>query len=348
MTNAEPIRLGIIGVGRAGWGMHCAELKGREDKFQIVAACDLLDDRRAKMHAAYTCATYANVEDLIADPNVEMVDIASRSVDHFRHAKMALEAGKPVNLEKPMTVSYAEAKALQELSTSTGVPLYIRHNRRFEPGFCHIREIMASGILGDVYEIKLRRVSYQRRDDWQTIKEFGGGQLLNWGPHIIDHALRLLESPVKDVWGNLKRVAAVGDAEDHIKIILTGENDRVVDLEISGGAAIREPEYLIWGSRGALSCTGNTMTLRYLDPDIPLAPRQADPGTPGTTFGAPEDLAWVEKTIDVQPSQPVDMTMIWDALYSAVREGVPYPITLDEAVSVMWVVSKVKEGTPFA
>ncbi len=347
MVKAGPIKLGIVGLGRAGAGMHCPELDSRKDMFQIVAVCDVIEERRNKMAEKYGCSAYQTIEELVADPEVEMVAIATRSVDHFIHGKIALEAGKDVFMEKPMCRTYDEALKLKEIAEKSKGKLYVRHNRRFEPGFQHIREIIASGILGDVYEIKLRRVSYQRRDDWQTLKEFGGGQLLNWGPHIIDHGLQFLDSPLKSLWSDLKLVAAVGDAEDHLKIILTGENGRIIDLEISGGAAISEPEYLVWGTKGALSCDGNTIKMKYLDPDIEIEPRQADPGTPGTSFGTPETLKWIEETIPINPAKKVDMTMIWDELYNAVRKGITFPITLDQAVEVMKVISMAKKGTPF-
>lgn len=347
MINTGPIKLGIVGLGRAGAGMHCPELESRKDMFQIVAVCDIIEERRNKMAEKYGCSAYQTIEELVANPEVEMVAIATRSIDHFRHGKVALEAGKDVFMEKPMCCTYTEALELKEIAENSRGKLYIRHNRRFEPGFQHIREIMVSGILGEVYEIKLRRVGYQRRDDWQTLKEFGGGQLLNWGPHIIDHGLQFLDSPLKGIWSDLKRIAAVGDAEDHIKIILTGENGRIIDIEISGGAAISEPEYLLWGTKGALSCDGNTIKLKYLDPNIVIEPRQPDPGTPGASFGTPETLKWIEETVPVSPAKKVDMTMIWDELYNAVRKGATFPITLDQAVEVMRVISMAKKGTPF-
>ena len=341
--NKHPIRLGLVGLGRAGWGMHCPELKGKEAMFTIVAACDVIPERRKRMIKQYGCRVYARIEDLIADPQVEVVDITTRSCDHCKHAKLALKAGKKVFLEKPMCHTYAQALQLQKLARIHKGCLYIRHNRRFEPAFQHIREIIASGLLGQVHEIKLRRVSYQRRDDWQAMKRFGGGQLLNWGPHLIDHGLRLLEAPLKRVWSDLKLMAAVGDAEDHIKLILTGANGRIVDIEISGGAAIPEPEWLVWGTRGALSCTGGTLTLKYLDPRQRLKPRKADPCTPGTTFGRPETLRWIEKTIPVNPKRKVNMNTIWDELYRAIRQGGRFPISLAESVKVMEVIAMARK-----
>jgi hypothetical protein len=75
-----------------------------------------------------------------------------------------------------------------------------------------------------------------------------------------------------------------------------------------------------------------------------LAPREANPGTPGETFGQKEVLPWIEETIPVQAGSNA---VIWDHLYRAIREGTTFPISLDEAVQVMWVISATKEGTDF-
>ncbi|HEY9075299.1 MAG TPA: Gfo/Idh/MocA family oxidoreductase [Anaerolineaceae bacterium] len=362
----EPIKIGMAGIGRAGWGMHCEELKGREAQFQIVAACDLIPLRCEKMAERYQCRTTLKIDELVKMPEVELVDIATRSNDHLAHAVLALEAGKYVYLEKPICLSYTDALRLAAVAEKHPGRLFIRQNRRFDPDFIHVQEIIASGILGEVYEIRLARHNFQRRDDWQTIKEFGGGQLLNWGPHIVDHALRFLESPVESMFSDLKQIAAVGDAEDHIKIVLRGSNGRLVDLEISGGVALGAPTYRVFGTRGSLALTGREIHLKYLDPAQPLKPRKADPGTPesndepwhvinaqkGATgitprknaFGPSETLPWIETKIPVKAGSN---TVLWDHLHAAIREGKPFPIRLDEVLEVMRVISAARKGTRF-
>ncbi len=353
MPGKQPVNVGIVGIGRAGWAMQTCELDERKSMFRIVAACDVKKDRRTRMAERYGCNTYRRIEDLVKDPDVELVSIATRSPDHVPHALLALRAGKSVFVEKPIAVTYAEARKLKPAAARAKGRLFIRYNRRFEAGFQHVREIMASGLLGKVHEIKLRRLSFQRRNDWQTLIKCGGGQLLNWGPHIIDHALQFLESPVAEVWSDLKRIAAVGDAEDHLKILLKGENGRVVDLEISGGAAIGEPEYLVCGSRGALTCNGQEIHLRYIDPRQKLARERAFSGTPamGASFssvGRQEPIRWLDKTVPVKPKTKCTPADIWDHVYASMRDGKKFPITFDEALEVMRVVSRVKRGTAFA
>ncbi|MCX7048141.1 MAG: Gfo/Idh/MocA family oxidoreductase [Candidatus Sumerlaeota bacterium] len=343
------IGIGLVGLGRAGWGMHVPIVEKRLDKFRYAAACDVEQDRLERMAGRFGCKTYRNIEDLIADPDVELVDVTSRSPDHAPHAILALRAGKHVLVEKPLSVTYQDAKKIKAAADRSKGKLFVNHNRRFEPAFNHIREIMASGILGKVYEIKLRRLGYQRRDDWQTLKQCGGGQLLNWGPHIIDHALQFLGGFPAKIWSDLKRVAARGDAEDHLKICMTGADGLIVDIEISGGAAIREPEYIIFGSKGGLTCDGSQIALRYLDPKAKLAPRKATAQTPPQEggFGSPDKLVWIEETIPVAPKKPVVMEALWDHLYDAIRKGRKFPITTEESLNVMRVVSAVKKGTQF-
>lgn len=351
MAAKRPVGLGILGVGRAGHGMHCGELEGAKllgSHFEIVAACDTHKPWRERMGERFSEAKiYTKIEDLLSDEAVELVSIATRSCDHYEHARAALKAGKHVFLEKPICMSYAEAKRLAAYAEKTKGKLYVRHNRRFDPDFLHICEIIASGILGDVFHIKLARPSYSRRDDWQTIIKYGGGQLLNWGPHVIDHALQFLGAPAKPVasmWSDLKRIAAAGDAEDHVKIAFKGASGLIVDAEISGGAAIGLPTFLVWGTKGALSCSGKTITLKYLDPKKKLKPRKADPGVPGAGFGSKDELPWKEETCEVAPKRTFN---IWELLYQSIRNRKAFPIKIDEALEVMRVISAAKKGTPF-
>ena len=348
----KKIKVGIWGLGRAGQGMHTCEMARFPELFEVVAGCDTDKTRIAAFQEKLPdCRVYRNAEEFLNDPDVEVVSIATRSPDHTRHAVKALAAGKCVFLEKPIAISYAEAMKLKKASDQFPGRLFCRHNRRFEAPFRKIREIMASGLLGNVYEVKLHRHGYQRRNDWQTIIACGGGQLNNWGPHIIDHALQFLESPVAKIWSDLKKITAVGDAEDHLKIVLTGENGRVVDLEISGGVAVPQPEYVIFGNKGTLVCQGNTITLRYIDPKQKFRKLRAYAGNPplNGVFGNSEVLRWVERTIQVVPQSGGDDThLIWPALYNSIRRHKPFPITIDEAVEVVRVSDRVKRRTEYA
>lgn len=342
------VKIGMLGCGRAGFNMHYNELKNRTAKFEVVAACDILAAHRERAEKGWGARGYADIAEFLADPEVELVVITTRSCDHVEHTRMAMAAGKDVFLEKPISLTYDEAKKLKSYTKRYRTKLYVRHNRFWEPGFQHVREIIASGKLGEVYEIKLRRTQYQLRDDWQTIKRYGGGQLLNWGPHILHHAVRFIDGKIKNQYSYLRKVAAAGDAEDHLKIVLEGTNGLLVDVEISGGTAIKEPVYFVQGDRGALLMPPGEkeIQLRYIDPRQKIPQRKANTGTPQSGFGGtPVELKWIEKTIAVKKKPTTDD--IYDDLYDAIRNGKPFPISLEESLEVMRIISKAKEGTKF-
>ncbi len=345
----KPIKTGIWGLGRAGHMMHFGELARFPEQFILYAGCDIDAERRAEaVKDAPQIKIYEDPEEFLKDPEIELINIATRSPDHTAHAIRAAEAGKYVMVEKPIACSYEEALKLKEASERFPGKIFIRHNRRFEPAFEHIREIIQTGKLGEIFEVKLCRHDFQWRKDWQTIIACGGGQLLNWGPHIVDHALRFLESPVKEIWSDLKLVAARGDAEDHLKIILKGENNRVVDLEISGGCPIADPVYVIRGSRGSLVCHDEQkLILCYMDPAQSIPETKADPGNPPLRggFGGQEAPVWIREEIPVAPSTGDYIERIWEYLYRSIRCGEPYPITIEEAVEVVRVIDHVKKGS---
>ena len=202
------IKVGIIGLGRAGMGMHVTELLRFQDMFEITAVCDV-DIRRARAaekKIGGNVRVHRTHGPLIADPEVELVAIACRSPEHTSYAIEAMKQGKYVVLDKPVAMNYAEAKKLLAASKKYPGLLYCRQNRRFEPEFNNVLEVVESGLLGNIYMIRHSIFSYQRRNDWQTILRCGGGQLNNWGPHLIDHAVQLMGDKIKTVNGILRRL----------------------------------------------------------------------------------------------------------------------------------------------
>ena len=335
------IKVGIWGLGRAGWGMHTKELDLYKDEFEIVAGCDVDASRPAKLAERYPGAKcYTDAEAFLSDPDVELVTVAVRSAQHIDYAIRALE---------PVALSGAGVDKLVEAAKDHPGKLFLRHNRRFEAAFNHVREIIDSGILGNVYEIKLCRHTFQYRDDWQAIVECGGGQLNNWGPHLVDHALQLLGAPLADVWGDLKNNNGLGDAEDTAKMIFRGTNGRIVDVEISGAVAIASPVYAVYGDCGALVCEDEQdIRLRYLAPESARPAVEATAVTPPNdgAFGIRPNQKWIRKTIMVEPANNATVNDIYHHLYLAMRENVPFPVTLEESVAVVKATEKIKLQNP--
>jgi predicted dehydrogenase len=350
VKRGRPIGVGVVGLGRAGWGMHCRELEARPGAFAVVAACEpVMEARRDEFEqrfAEHDAKAYASFDAMLADTRVDLVSIASRTADHEPQAIAALRAGKHVCVDKPMAGDYASARRIVRAAEKSDGRLFVRHNRRFEAAFTAIRDELKTKAIGRVHTIRLRRQSFQHRADWQALKAAAGGQLLNWGPHLIDHALLLLDAPVVSIWSDLRKLTARGDAEDHVHLILTAENGRVCDLEISGGVALPEPEWAIHGDRGSLTCTGPALTIRHLDPDFKPPRSRATTGTPLGYAGG--GLPWVQRTVEVTAEDHGGPDALWDAVHATIRRGRKFPITLEHALEVMRVIHVAKKGTPFA
>ncbi len=337
----KKIRLGIIGLGRAGYSMHLPELKGKEDMFEIAAVCDVEEDRCENMNKLYGAKMYKRVEDIVVDPDVDVIDIATRSCDHYKHAKTALDAGKIVLLEKPICLNMYELEALKKLNEKYPNKLYIRHNRRFEAKFMQLQKIIDSGILGNVYYIKRTEAGFDRRCDWQTLSQYGGGQLLNWGPHLVDQAIQFCGGDYTRLSSYITQVAASGDCEDYVSATFVGVNGRQVQIEISGGTALPQPEYVVYGSRGALVDNGETYTMKAVPADYVFPPVESSPYTPeGAQFKANPKPPF-EETTGTWDTNPLDH--IWTYLYETVVNGKEYPITFEQAYKTMETLCLIKE-----
>ena len=351
-TTRPPVKIGIAGLGRAGLEMHCAELAKFPELFTITAVCDPVKDRRDIVREANPeCRSYRRYEDLIDDPDVEMVDIATRSDEHSADAINALKAGKWVHLERPICSDYEESMVLRAAAMKAGNRLLVRQNYRYEPAFIKIREIVESGVLGNIYNIIMRRGAYNRRDDWQAVKRCSGGVALSMGPAFLDQALILLRTPPVKVWADLKRVASVGDAEDYMHILLRNQAGLTVDIKYSGGRISNDPLFRVCGSKGEFTLYEDAEEghLKYLNPEKVLSRRRASVRTPALgSFGTPEKVEWLEKKVSLKTEAESGMDLIWVHVFNAIRENINYPITLDSAIEVMRILTILKKESTFA
>ncbi len=346
----DVIKFGVCGLGRIGT-VHCRWSIHNREQYQLVAGCDVDPERANAIAGEYGCRGYTGFEEFLADPEMELVIIATRSLDHVCNARQALQAGKIVLLEKPIGVTEEDYRQLLKLDKEYSGKLFFLHNHRFEPAFINARAIIAEGLIGKVQVIKIaKHHRFVRRNDWQMRLDCGGGQLSVWGPHIIDQGLQLLDSPVRGVYSCLRRLLTPGDADDHVRIILEGENDAVAELEISNSVALPGPYCMIYGDRGSLSYEQDqkNIQLRYLDPQFRWPEAAAEAGTParGKAYGADPELPWIEETRKVEPDTSLWLQVeinIAGHLYDTIRKGIPFPVKSSEALEVVRITEIVKQ-----
>ncbi|HXW01732.1 MAG TPA: Gfo/Idh/MocA family oxidoreductase, partial [Anaerolineae bacterium] len=122
MTNddAQPIKVGIAGLGRSGWGIHANALGSLTEHFRIVAVCDLDPVRQQEAKERFGCRAYADYADLVADDEVELMIVATPSQLHVNDTIAALRAGKHVMVEKPMAPDLAGVDEMIAVAEETG------------------------------------------------------------------------------------------------------------------------------------------------------------------------------------------------------------------------------------
>jgi scyllo-inositol 2-dehydrogenase (NADP+) len=215
-----------------------------------------------------------------------------------------MKAGFDVLCEKPFARTVAEVDRMAAVAKKTGRFLAVFQQSRFSPAFRKIRQVIESGVLGRVALVKISYNGFSRRWDWQTLQENNGGSLLNTGPHPVDQALQLFGTDrVPRVSAVLDRATTFGDAEDVVKLVLSGPGRPTIDVEICSCAAYSPWTYVVNGSQGSLCGTLEHLDWKYYDPAT--APKQAvtlEP-LPGRTWCS-EDLTWKQESWDIPKDGP--------------------------------------------
>ena len=344
----EPIRCGIVGLGRIGWSHH-AQIQQQHPGFELVAVCDREPDRIAEAVEASGCAGYRTLAPLLRNEAVELVVVATPSKFHEPMALKALAAGKHVLVEKPSALRVSGIDKMIRAARKAGVLVTMHHNYRLNPEYLAVREIIDAGTLGEVFRIKRTVNGFSRRNDWQVLRKYGGGMTGNWGVHLVDQGLQLLGSPVKRVWGSVHQYFNPGNAEDDIKAVIEGRNGMVIDVDMTSVDASQRPSWIVCGDRGTLWIQDGQIHLKYISPKrVPKLEPIDKHLALNRQYGVqpkPDRLAWKEEVREVRPRKRYES--YYDNLYRAVREGGPLLVDPASARATYDVLDRIKQGSGF-
>lgn len=349
-ANRPPVRVGIVGLGRAAFFNHLPELKRLTGLFTVTAVCDLAKDRRDRVEAEFpNVHLYRRVEDMLDDPDVDLVDIASRSADHVKHALASLKRNRWTLVESPFALTLDDALVLRAADVKARGKLLVRHVGAFAPDFQLARKMLDDPRLGELYDIRVRQQLYIRRDDWQSVKRCGGGAAYYAAPDLVLQALALLRSPATQLWSELKRVASLGDAEDFAHIVLKTRGQATADIEYSGAElAPVEPAFSLRGERGVFTVApgASSGTLHVIDPAQKFPRRRSSVRTPPISDML-EKLNVVDIPVALDAKTETGTDAFWKAVYATVRTAAPFPVTLDDAIEAIRLIQLVKKSSPF-
>ena len=330
MTTSKKLNIGVTGLGRIGWE-HAKALAGHAD-FTLAVVADPAADRRGEAVTKFGCAAVATHDELLSSAGLDAVVIATPTHLHRTMAVAAFTAGKHVLLEKPMAVTVAEASAIAEAAQRAQRVLTVYQPHRLMAYHQQIRQAIATGKLGQVYHVKRGAFGWGRRNDWQTLIKFGGGMLSNTGAHFIDQLLDLTGRDIDRIFCRLGRVAALGDAEDVVKLVYQTRAGILGEGEINMAAPRGSFELEVFGTHGVLWKEKNTLKLRYFRPEE-LPARTLDPAlaSPGRQYPR-DDAKFYDEDILVDGKHTVD---VYADLARAIRTGSEPFVKPAETLAVM-------------
>ena len=355
MTKVEyqrpPIKVALMGLGRSMFADHYSVFRKHPALFKVVAACDLLKERRDIVARDYPdCRMFRQFADMLDEHDIDIVDIATCTVDHVKHAMMSLKKGFWTLLETPMALTPDDAQILRGQALKSKNRLLIFQRGLFDPDFQLVRLAMSDPRLGRIHQIRIRREDFVRRDDWQCVKRLGGGAAYYAMTDLIIQALKLLPTPPIQMWSELKRIASLGDAEDYAHVNLKTRDLISADVEFNGGClpSERAPSFEIRGERGvfkvAQGATSGTMTV--IDPKFSFPRRRSSVRTPA-----------IRDMHEEFPVQTFELTLpkgtlcgpsaFWKHIYDTVRTAAPFPLQLEDSIEAVKFAHLMKKTSPF-
>jgi phthalate 4,5-cis-dihydrodiol dehydrogenase len=246
-ASERKLRIGVAGLGRA-FAVMLPTFKA-DPRVSLVAAADTRAEARQRFAEEFSANAYTTVEELCADPAVEVIYVATPHQWHARHAALAAQHRKHLLIEKPMALTLQECAAIIDAARSAGVHLVIGHSHSFDAPVRHLRGLIDSGRYGNarmINAINYTDYLYRPRRPEELDTALGGGAIFNQAAHQID-IVRLLGG------GRVASVRAATGAWDRTRptegayaALLTFESGAFASLTYSGYGNFDSDEFQGW------------------------------------------------------------------------------------------------------
>lgn len=328
---------GIIGYGGMGeW--HGKQLLSVPAEFKLAAVHDINPKQNEKARQLGLKA-YDQLEDILSDKSITTLILAVPNNFHKDLSIAALRAGKHVICEKPVMMNSADLETVLAVSRETKCLFSVHQNRRWDRDFLIIKKLLDEGTIGKPFYIESRvQGSKGIPGDWRCETVAGGGMLYDWGVHLIDQILYMVDSPVVDVYAHLLSVKFPG-VDDNFKLILRFENDLSVLVEVDTYTLINLPRWHVSGTSGTaqvddFACHGkvakaNTLAVHW---DEGIVYTEAGP----TRTMAPRAKEAIEEL--PLPLVVSDAKDYYRQFAAAVERGKDLPVKPEQMLRVMQVI----------
>ncbi|MGN0093225.1 MAG: Gfo/Idh/MocA family oxidoreductase [Methanobrevibacter sp.] len=241
----KDINVGVIGVGAMGY--NHARVYYKLENANLIAVSDVSEMTLEKVSKKYDAKAYTDYNDLLEDPEIEVVSVCVPTTHHHDVVMSAIEHGKHVLVEKPIAFTLEEAEEMIEAAHKKGVILGTGHVERFNPAVQKAKELIDNDVIGDIVSASAKRVGpYPPR-----IKDVGVA--IDLAIHDLDIMYYLFNQDVKRVYASMGSILNNCEYEDHAEIMVNFAGGMTGMLEVNWLTPYKRREISITGTDGIIN-----------------------------------------------------------------------------------------------
>jgi len=250
MLTAKIPKIGVAIIGYGGMGawhgrkletLECVDLIGTYD----------IDPQRLEIARENHINTYDSLSEALVDPNVDVVTVAIPNHLHEEICIRAMEAGKHVICEKPVALNHIQLQRMIDTAKQCNVLFTVHQNRRWDEDFRIVKKLWDEKTLGKIFRIESRvHGSRGIPGDWRNQREFGGGMVLDWGVHLLDQILLMVDKPLESVYAQLSYVTNE-NCDDGFTAQLKFVDDLDVEVQVGTSNFVSLPRWYVLGENGS-------------------------------------------------------------------------------------------------
>lgn len=335
------MKLGIVGFGFMG---HCdADMMQTFEDIDLVAVADTNPEQLKD--APKGVETYGSMDEMLKKADINVVMISTPNPSHLEMVKKAAEMGKHIICEKPAAMTVAEFDEMIEVTEKAGVIFTVHQQRRWDKDYRIMKEVYDRQLVGEMYVIKSQLYGINgNMHDWHIYPEMGGGMLYDWGVHLIDQILDMVDSKIDSLYADLRKVINE-KVDDYFNILIKFKNGVTAEIELGTYYLTPKRAWFVGGNKGSaiidgFAGEGSIVRTAHLLENVPGRITMTAAG-PTRSFGPPEPGLLVEEPL---PKVNVDHRNYFEHFLKAFHGEEDIIVKPEQVRRVLCVMEAVRES----